>query len=145
MGIHDEKPGMPPFATEPNHAPTKASEFVVVSRLPPSPLRCYGGRDFSPTIAFSGGGCLEELSNRLNPATPAFFVLSCKRPVGDLTRLNQIKVKPNETQRACFENIYCELYTLDQKLHDAFGIPGQKGGLHSVMKNLLEIRHRARN
>jgi len=105
MEIDNEKWGARPVATGRNNAPARGSQFVVESGLPPSPLRRYGGRDFSPTLAFSGGGRLDGLSH--TPSLKAaegqagstlqlrrFSVFLCKRPVGDLTRLNQIKVKP---------------------------------------------------
>jgi L-ribulokinase len=38
--------------------------------------------------------------------------------------------------------IYQELYPLYRKLHDAFGTKDWSGSLHSVMKDLLEIRDR---
>lgn len=39
---------------------------------------------------------------------------------------------------------YRELYALYRTLHDAFGTKPWQGGLHGVMKELLEIRNRAR-
>src|SRR5262249_41169351 len=41
--------------------------------------------------------------------------------------------------------VYKELYSLYGQLHDAFGTIVWHGGLHSVMKQLLDIRNRARN
>jgi len=41
-------------------------------------------------------------------------------------------------------DVYKELYSLYQKLHDAFGIQQPNGNLYDVMKRLLEIRNRAR-
>jgi L-ribulokinase len=40
--------------------------------------------------------------------------------------------------------VYAELYRLYRMLHDAFGMSTWQGGLHEVMKNLLEIRGRQR-
>ncbi|MBV9124054.1 MAG: ribulokinase [Planctomycetes bacterium] len=39
---------------------------------------------------------------------------------------------------------YAELYGLYRRLHDAFGTPGYKEPLYSVMKDLIAIRHRVR-
>jgi L-ribulokinase len=40
--------------------------------------------------------------------------------------------------------VYCELYPLYRKLHDAFGTTEWKGNLHDVMKRLIDIRSRVR-
>jgi len=40
--------------------------------------------------------------------------------------------------------VYKELYTIYRKLHDAFGTRDYSGSLHDVMKQLLDIRSRAR-
>jgi L-ribulokinase len=40
--------------------------------------------------------------------------------------------------------VYKELYTIYRQLHDAFGTTEGSGNLHDVMKQLLEIRNRAR-
>jgi L-ribulokinase len=40
--------------------------------------------------------------------------------------------------------VYKQLYTLYRKLHDAFGTPKGDGNLYPVMKELIEIRNRAR-
>jgi L-ribulokinase len=40
--------------------------------------------------------------------------------------------------------VYKRLYALYKKCHDAFGTKGWNGNLHDVMKQLLEIRNRAR-
>ena len=41
--------------------------------------------------------------------------------------------------------VYCELYPLYRKLHDAFGTREWNGNLYDVMKRLLEIRQKARS
>jgi len=41
--------------------------------------------------------------------------------------------------------VYRRLYDLYRTLHDAFGIPGSRGDLHAVMKQLIEIRQETRN
>ena len=69
--MDNEKPDMRPR----NKTPARGDEFVVESRLPPSPLWCYGGRGHPPAIAFGGGGCLDGLSQRLN-ATSIWFSMS---------------------------------------------------------------------
>jgi L-ribulokinase len=43
------------------------------------------------------------------------------------------------------QEIYQELYRLYRKLHDAFGTPQANGDLYGVMKELIDIRNRARN
>ncbi len=40
--------------------------------------------------------------------------------------------------------VYKELYSLYRKVHDAFGTPSATGSLYDVMKQLIEIRNRAR-
>jgi len=40
--------------------------------------------------------------------------------------------------------VYAELYELYRTLHDAFGTPQWNGGLHGIMKRLLDIRDRQR-
>lgn len=40
--------------------------------------------------------------------------------------------------------VYKELYPIYRQLHDAFGTRGWQGNLHGTMKQLLEIRNRAR-
>jgi L-ribulokinase len=40
--------------------------------------------------------------------------------------------------------VYTELYSLYRRLHDAFGTQKADGNLYNVMKDLLEIRNRAR-
>jgi L-ribulokinase len=40
--------------------------------------------------------------------------------------------------------VYAELYRLYCKLHDAFGTSGYRESLFDVMKELIAIRHRAR-
>ncbi len=46
--------------------------------------------------------------------------------------------------KAAAHDMYKELYTLYQRLHDAFGTPQATGSLYDVMKGLIEIRNRAR-
>jgi L-ribulokinase len=46
--------------------------------------------------------------------------------------------------RPAAQAVYAELYPLYRELHDAFGTEPWRGGLHGVMKRLLEIRTRAR-
>ena len=41
--------------------------------------------------------------------------------------------------------VYAELYTIYRQLHDAFGLPGAKGSLDRVMKDLIALRHRVRH
>jgi L-ribulokinase len=57
-----------------------------------------------------------------------------------MTGLKPKVYRPNPKAQA----VYRELYPLYRKLHDAFGTKEWKGGLHDVMKTLLEIRARAR-
>ena len=40
--------------------------------------------------------------------------------------------------------VYARIYALYRRLHDAFGVAGQSGGLHDVMKELISIREEAR-
>ena len=40
--------------------------------------------------------------------------------------------------------VYCELYPLYRKLHDAFGTKEWTGNLHDLMKRLIDIRNRVR-
>jgi len=77
MGIDDEKEG-----------------FLRTVRAMEAMGSFYGGL---PAIALATAGS--------TPQARRFNVLLCKLPVGDLTRLNQIKVKPNVsfmTFRMCF-------------------------------------------
>jgi len=57
-----------------------------------------------------------------------------------MTGLKPHVFKPNPGAHA----VYCELYSLYKKCHDAFGTKEWSGNLHDVMKQLLEIRNRAR-
>jgi len=57
-----------------------------------------------------------------------------------MTGLKLHVFKPNPGAHA----VYCELYSLYKKCHDAFGTKEWSGNLHDVMKQLLEIRNRAR-
>jgi L-ribulokinase len=57
-----------------------------------------------------------------------------------MTGLKPHVFKPNRGAHA----VYCELYSLYKKCHDAFGTKEWSGNLHNVMKQLLEIRNRAR-
>jgi len=57
-----------------------------------------------------------------------------------MTGLKPRVFKPNPGAHA----VYCELYSLYKKCHDAFGTKEWNGNLHDVMKQLLEIRNRAR-
>ena len=40
--------------------------------------------------------------------------------------------------------VYQEIYALYKQLHDAFGTAQWEGGLHNVMKQLIDIRTRVR-
>jgi L-ribulokinase len=40
--------------------------------------------------------------------------------------------------------VYRDLYALYSLLHDAFGKAPWQGGLHGVMKQLIDLRHHAR-
>ncbi len=57
-----------------------------------------------------------------------------------MTGLKPVVFKPNAKAHA----VYRELYGLYRQLHDAFGTPEGKGNLFGVMKELLDIRNRAR-
>ena len=57
-----------------------------------------------------------------------------------MTGLKKKVYKPNPRARA----VYGRLYSLYKKLHDAFGTARWKGNLHNVMKELIEIRGKAR-
>jgi L-ribulokinase len=57
-----------------------------------------------------------------------------------MTGLKPTVFKPNAKAHA----VYKQLYVLYRKLHDAFGTREWKGNLHDVMKELIEIRNRAR-
>ena len=48
--------------------------------------------------------------------------------------------RPNKSAVA----VYAELYALYRRLHDGFGTPDGDGRLHSLMKELIAIRNRAR-
>ncbi|MGA9452534.1 MAG: ribulokinase, partial [Verrucomicrobiia bacterium] len=57
-----------------------------------------------------------------------------------MTGLQPKIYKPNPKA----QEVYRELYGLYKTLHDAFGTKEWNGNLHGVMKQLLEIRGRAR-
>jgi L-ribulokinase len=57
-----------------------------------------------------------------------------------MTGLKERVFKPNPKAHA----VYKKLYPLYKKLHDAFGTTQWKGNLHDVMKELIEIRSKAR-
>jgi len=57
-----------------------------------------------------------------------------------MTGLKARVFQPNQAAHA----IYKELYALYRKLHDAFGTEQATGNLYDVMKQLIEIRNRAR-
>ncbi|MFW5733267.1 MAG: ribulokinase [Planctomycetota bacterium] len=57
-----------------------------------------------------------------------------------MSGVKDIAYYPNAAAHA----VYRELYGLYRTLHDAFGTTKQAGSLHGVMKQLLEIRARAR-
>ncbi|MDQ1255757.1 MAG: L-ribulokinase [Candidatus Hydrogenedentes bacterium] len=57
-----------------------------------------------------------------------------------MTGLKKTVYTPNPKAKA----VYAELYPLYRKLHDAFGTKEYEGGLHDVMKKLIEIRTKAR-
>jgi len=57
-----------------------------------------------------------------------------------ITGLRSRVFKPNPAAHA----VYKELYSLYRKLHDAFGTQQETGSLYDVMKQLIEIRNRAR-
>jgi L-ribulokinase len=57
-----------------------------------------------------------------------------------MTGLKPKVFKPNPKAHA----VYQQLYPLYRQLHDAFGTPKADGTLYNVMKELIEIRARAR-
>jgi L-ribulokinase len=57
-----------------------------------------------------------------------------------MTGLKSTVYKPNPKAHA----VYRELYSIYKKLHDAFGAREWNGNLHGVMKQLIDIRRRAR-
>ncbi len=57
-----------------------------------------------------------------------------------MTGLKSRVFKPNPAAHA----VYKELYSLYRKLHDAFGTQSATANLYDVMKQLIEIRNRAR-
>jgi L-ribulokinase len=57
-----------------------------------------------------------------------------------MTGLKPKTFQPNPKAKATYER----LYSLYRKLHDSFGTPQPNGSLHSVMKDLLQIRNEAR-
>ena len=57
-----------------------------------------------------------------------------------MTGLKRKVYRPDRKAHA----VYKELYALYRRVHDAFGTPQWKGGLHDVMKDLLAIRAAAR-
>jgi L-ribulokinase len=57
-----------------------------------------------------------------------------------MTSLKPTVFKPNAKAHA----IYKQLYVVYRKLHDAFGTRDWNGGLYDVMKELIDIRNRAR-
>ena len=57
-----------------------------------------------------------------------------------MVRLDPTAYKPNAKANAT----YSELYALYKTLHDAFGVAGGSGQLQQVMKQLIDIRTRAR-
>ena len=57
-----------------------------------------------------------------------------------MTGLKARVFQPNPAAHA----VYKELYSLYRKLHDAFGTQQANGNLYDVMKQLIEIRNRAR-
>jgi L-ribulokinase len=58
-----------------------------------------------------------------------------------MTGLKPKVFKPDAKSHA----VYRQLYPLYRQLHDAFGTPKADGALHNVMKELIEIRTRARS
>ena len=58
-----------------------------------------------------------------------------------MTGLQARVFKPNPEAH----QVYKQLYALYRKLHDAFGAPQGGGAIYPVMKDLIEIRTRARN
>jgi len=57
-----------------------------------------------------------------------------------MSGLKKTVYKPQKHARA----VYAELYKLYRQLHDAFGVREWQGSLYSVMKELLDIRAKAR-
>jgi L-ribulokinase len=57
-----------------------------------------------------------------------------------MTGLKSRVFQPNPAAHA----VYKELYSFYRKLHDAFGTQQAAGNLYDVMKQLIEIRNRAR-
>ena len=62
-----------------------------------------------------------------------------RRPSGD-DGLEAARFRPNPKAHA----VYRDLYSLYSTLHDAFGKADWQGTLHPVMKQLIDIRNRAR-
>jgi len=60
--------------------------------------------------------------------------------IGAMTGLKSRVFKPNAAAHA----VYRELFALYSRLHDAFGDAQWQGSLHSVMKQLIDLRTRAR-
>ena len=60
--------------------------------------------------------------------------------IGAMTGLKTRVFKPDAAAHA----VYRDLYALYSTLHDAFGQASWQGSLHGVMKQLIEVRHRAR-
>ena len=58
-----------------------------------------------------------------------------------MTGLKPRVFKPNAKAHA----VYRELYEVYKQLHDAFGREDWNGNLHGVMKQLIEIRQKARS
>jgi L-ribulokinase len=58
-----------------------------------------------------------------------------------MTGLKAHVFKPDAAAHA----VYRELYSLYAVLHDAFGSAQWQGSLHPVMKQLIDLRNRARN
>jgi len=58
----------------------------------------------------------------------------------NMTGVKPKAYRPNKSATA----VYAELYALYRRLHDGFGTPDGDGRLHSLMKELIAIRNRAR-
>jgi len=58
-----------------------------------------------------------------------------------MTGLKPRVFKPNAKAHA----VYRELYTVYKQLHDAFGREDWNGNLYGAMKQLIEIRQKARS